>query len=237
MNIVGIPPQHDTFAMANALLIAPGEPERSVLYQRLSRRGRGQMPPLVSNRIDEEAVQLFREWISGLKPERSFVRAWSTEDVLPLANQLQSGRSFESGKRLFTELACIQCHRFQDEGGGVGPNLTGVASRLSTPEIVTSVLSPSEKVAAEFASSVIVTTDGRVLEGRIEREEEQAIFLRTSESFAEPVSLAKHQIESRSVSDRSLMPADAVHVLSQNELLDLLAFLLSDGKPEHSAYR
>jgi len=44
MNVISARPQHDTFGIDNAMLIAPGEPDRSILYQRLSRRGRGQMP-------------------------------------------------------------------------------------------------------------------------------------------------------------------------------------------------
>src|SRR5207247_10347230 len=47
MNLFGARPQHDTFGIDNAMLISPGDPRRSIVYQRLSRRGPGQMPPLV----------------------------------------------------------------------------------------------------------------------------------------------------------------------------------------------
>ena len=64
MRLLGARPQHDTFGIADAMLVAPGAPDRSVLIHRLSRRGRGQMPPLVSNRVDDRAVKLFRDWIA-----------------------------------------------------------------------------------------------------------------------------------------------------------------------------
>jgi hypothetical protein len=67
MKIVGEKPKHDSFGRADALLIAPGDPERSVLLERLSRRGPGQMPPLATNVVDQQAVDLVREWIIGLK--------------------------------------------------------------------------------------------------------------------------------------------------------------------------
>ena len=39
------PPIHETYGIAAARLIAPGDPQRSVLYHRMSVRGEGQMPP------------------------------------------------------------------------------------------------------------------------------------------------------------------------------------------------
>jgi len=50
----------------NALLIAPGEPERSVLLTRMQIRGTNQMPPLGTHLVDEAAVGLIGEWIAGL---------------------------------------------------------------------------------------------------------------------------------------------------------------------------
>jgi mono/diheme cytochrome c family protein len=67
MNVVRQKPKHDTFGKTDALLVAPGDPERSVLLQRLIRRGPGQMPPLATNVVDEQAVDLIRDWIKVLK--------------------------------------------------------------------------------------------------------------------------------------------------------------------------
>jgi uncharacterized repeat protein (TIGR03806 family) len=65
--LVGIAPLHDPFGLADALLVAPGAPERSVLMQRVLRVGPGGMPPLAKSLVDEPAVQLLGEWIRGLK--------------------------------------------------------------------------------------------------------------------------------------------------------------------------
>ena len=46
MNLVGVRPQHETFGIDNAMLVFPSDPDRSVLLQRLQRRGPGQMPPV-----------------------------------------------------------------------------------------------------------------------------------------------------------------------------------------------
>lgn len=66
MRLIDEPPIHDRFNLPDARLAAPGAPERSVLIQRLGRRGTGQMPPLVSTEVDREAVALFNDWIRSL---------------------------------------------------------------------------------------------------------------------------------------------------------------------------
>ena len=65
---VGFRPQHDTYGIPDAMLIAPGDPERSILYQRVARSGKGKMPPLVTSQKDEQAAQLLFDWISQMKP-------------------------------------------------------------------------------------------------------------------------------------------------------------------------
>lgn len=66
MGLVDQPPLHQRFDIPDARLIAPGSPERSVLYHRISRRGAGQMPPVASTEVDREAVEMIKSWIRGL---------------------------------------------------------------------------------------------------------------------------------------------------------------------------
>ncbi len=66
---IGVRPLHDKFGLENALLVAPGAPDRSVLLKRMTLRGRGQMPPLATSVVDEAAVKLLREWIERLPAE------------------------------------------------------------------------------------------------------------------------------------------------------------------------
>lgn len=66
MRLIDAPPTHNQFDIKDARLVAPGAPERSVLFYRVSRRGAGQMPPLVSTEVDHQAVALLAEWIRAL---------------------------------------------------------------------------------------------------------------------------------------------------------------------------
>jgi glucose/arabinose dehydrogenase len=68
MRLIGVKPQHDTFGIKNAALIAPGHPENSVLLQRIANRDKGHMPPLATRHVDQQTVELMREWIARMKP-------------------------------------------------------------------------------------------------------------------------------------------------------------------------
>ncbi|WP_166822942.1 PQQ-dependent sugar dehydrogenase [Thalassoroseus pseudoceratinae] len=72
MNIVDVKPMHHKFDLPEPRLVAPGEPERSVLLHRMKIRGPGQMPQLATFHQDEQAVKLLTEWIQSLpQPEKS----------------------------------------------------------------------------------------------------------------------------------------------------------------------
>ena len=67
MRVLDAKPLHHTFDLPDARLVAPGHPERSVVLKRVGTRGPNQMPPLASNRVDEDGLALLREWVASLK--------------------------------------------------------------------------------------------------------------------------------------------------------------------------
>ena len=69
MNVLGVKPIHHQFNIPDARLIAPGDPDRSVLLHRMNIRDRGQMPQLATSHVDEKAVAMLREWILSLRNE------------------------------------------------------------------------------------------------------------------------------------------------------------------------
>jgi mono/diheme cytochrome c family protein len=60
-------PMHHTFGLADARIIASGDPDRSVLFARISRRGPGQMPQLATTVVDEAGLAVVRAWIESLE--------------------------------------------------------------------------------------------------------------------------------------------------------------------------
>jgi uncharacterized repeat protein (TIGR03806 family) len=63
---IGIKPGQGTFELNDPQILVPGEPERSMVYHRMTRLGLGRMPHIASNVVDETAVKLIHEWIKQL---------------------------------------------------------------------------------------------------------------------------------------------------------------------------
>ena len=66
MKVVGETPRHGLKGIADGQIIVPGVPERSVLLQRMSTRGTGQMPIIGSHTVHDEAVNVIRQWIKQM---------------------------------------------------------------------------------------------------------------------------------------------------------------------------
>ena len=66
MNACGVAPDSGNVGIGMPLIIAPGEPNRSVLVARVDRRDVDGMPPLGSTIVDGDGVTLLTQWITGL---------------------------------------------------------------------------------------------------------------------------------------------------------------------------
>jgi hypothetical protein len=62
--------------------------------------------------------------------------------------------------------------------------------------------------------------------GRIEREDERIVVLRTTNSFQEPIKIAREDIEERSLSPLSTMPLGLLDTWEIPQIADLVAFLM-----------
>jgi uncharacterized repeat protein (TIGR03806 family) len=242
LNLFDARPQHDTFGIDNAMIIARGDPDRSILYQRVSRRGRGQMPPLVSTTVDEKAIAMLRDWIRSMTPTQKFVRDWTMEDLLPKLGGLE-GRvirvpdSLDSGRTAYRQTGCNQCHRFAGEGGTVGPDLAGVGRRLSPRDLLESIILPSKIISEGYATTEIETKSGESISGRVERESDRELVIRPLLATDTTMNIRKSDIRQRTLSKTSNMPTSMLNTLEESQILDLLAYLLSDPDSDTAALR
>jgi uncharacterized repeat protein (TIGR03806 family) len=67
MGIVNVKPAHGAFDIKDAKLIAPGEPDRSIILFRMKKTGLGRMPHVASSIVDDVGVSVVRDWIKGMK--------------------------------------------------------------------------------------------------------------------------------------------------------------------------
>jgi putative heme-binding domain-containing protein len=152
------------------------------------------------------------------------------DDVIPLLQTKLKDRDFEHGRAMFAAANCYACHHFAGDGGTVGPDLTGLAGRFSPRDILESVLEPSKVISDQYAASVITTSSGKVVEGRVTNYSGDGITINTN--MQDPnatVTVNRNDIESMELSKISMMPVGLLNTLHEDELLDLMAFLLSRG--------
>ena len=168
--------------------------------------------------------------------QRAFVKEWQFEDLLPDLAQVNQGRSFDKGKAAFLGAQCIACHRFGNEGGSVGPDITGAASRFNLHDLLETIVKPSKIISDQYQNIVVTTRDGDLVVGRLVEENDQKLVLVTNPLTGEKAEVAKADVESRAPSKVSPMPEGLLNVLTKEEILDLLAFIESGGKQDAAVF-
>jgi putative heme-binding domain-containing protein len=159
------------------------------------------------------------------------------DDLLPMIEQVGTGRSFESGKAAYEATQCAKCHRFANDGASTGPDITGVGNRFTPLYLLESFLTPSKVVSDQYRNSIIQTDDGNVLQGRVIEEDEKVVRIRTSPFATALTEIPKSSIEEQQFSTVSEMPNGLVNTLTKEEILDLIAYLRSAGNPEDKAFK
>jgi putative heme-binding domain-containing protein len=165
-------------------------------------------------------------------------KEWTLDDVLQAGQSGLQKRDFENGKKMFAAARCVVCHRFGGDGGATGPDLTQLAGRFNLKDLTESIVDPSQVIAEQYKASIVVTRDGKSYTGRIVDDSNNKVVIVTDpEDSTKTVQLAKDEIEEEHPSPVSLMPGGLLKPLNQDEVLDLLAYLLSRGNAQDAMFR
>lgn len=167
---------------------------------------------------------------------RPFVKEWKMDDLVSALNEVTQGRSFENGKAAFADAQCLQCHRFGNEGGAVGPDLTAAANRFSRRDLLECILLPSKAVGEKFQNTIITKKDGDEVIGWIVFETADKVTIITDPITTQRINVKTSEIESRRISQLSPMPEGLANTLTREDILDLLAYIESGGKREAPAF-
>lgn len=146
-------------------------------------------------------------------------------------------RDYAQGAKMYQAAMCEACHRMKGKGGNAGPDLTQVGTRFRLYEIVQATLTPSDHVSDQYAATVLSLKDGKKMMGRIVRETDEEIVLNPSPLAPEKtVSVAKSEVVEQSLSALSPMPAGLLNRLNEDEVLDLMAYLMAGGEEDSEVY-
>ncbi|WP_353566346.1 family 16 glycoside hydrolase [Haloferula sargassicola] len=165
---------------------------------------------------------------ADLPPVEGPGQAWTVDDVVSLADAGLAHRDLAAGKRMFQAALCATCHRFDGEGGAVGPDLSAVAGRFSVRDLAEAIIDPNKAVSDQYGWEIFQTSDGQQITGRL-IEERAGQFSIATNPFDPSVrtSVPVASVTGRAPSPASPMPPALINRLNENELKDLLALLLS----------
>ena len=129
------------------------------------------------------------------------------------------------GRALFNR-TCAPCHTLFDQGGRIGPELTG-SQRSNLEYLLENVVDPNAVVWNQYRATYFETDDDRLLCGIVLRENESTVTIQTQTGT---VTLPRNEIKSRQTSALSMMPEGLLESLKAEEVLDLIVYLQSPSQ-------
>jgi putative heme-binding domain-containing protein len=132
------------------------------------------------------------------------------------------------GAKVFAK-SCANCHQLAGKGAKIGPQLDGVGIR-GVDRLLEDLLDPNRNVDQAFRASTLILKDGQTIIGLVLREEGEVLVL--ADAQGKEVRVPKKNVEERSVSQQSPMPANLVDQISEPDFYHLLAFLLQHRAPK-----
>jgi putative heme-binding domain-containing protein len=133
------------------------------------------------------------------------------------------------GKLVFKK-TCATCHRLENEGFEVGPDLLSALRNKSPEQLLTDILDPSREVDSRYLNYVVFTKRGQVVTGMIAADTSASITLRRGEKAEDTI--LRGQIDKIETTAKSLMPEGLEMQLSKQDLADVIAYLQSVAAPK-----
>ena len=169
---------------------------------------------------------------------RTFVKNWELDELSNLASQGLSGRNFEKGHKMFAAGGCFACHRFGNQGGMNGPDLTGAGGRYSPHDLLEQIMYPSKEINEQFVPTFVTLKNGDALSGVVVNLNGDWVVLNTDlYNPNQRTTVQRKEIESMGPSDVSPMPPGLLNMMEKDEVMDLLAYILSGGEPKHKYFQ
>lgn len=173
-----------------------------------------------------------------LKPMQ-FVKAWTLDELgKSLGVGLEGNRNYANGRNMFGAATCFACHRFNGEGGSVGPDLTSVSGKFSPRDLLESIITPSKEISDQYGSTVFTMKDGTQITGRIGNMKGDTMMVCTN--MMDPnnfTNVDRQKVAKMEESKVSMMPVGLLYMLKEDDILDLLAYLLSQGNADNPMFK
>ncbi|MEY4482812.1 MAG: hypothetical protein RL693_264 [Verrucomicrobiota bacterium] len=163
---------------------------------------------------------------------------WTLDELSAATKTGLKKRSFDNGRKMFGASACFTCHRFGNEGGMTGPDLTGAGGRYSPHDLLDQIINPSKVINEQFVPSVLTKNNGDIISGVVVNLSGDSVTLNTDLSDPnQRVNVDRKEVQSIEPSKFSPMPMMLMNMLTKEEILDLVAYVLSGGDKANGMFK
>lgn len=133
---------------------------------------------------------------------------------------------FKKGRLLFhTTATCAKCHVVNEQGKEIGPDLSEIGKKLGRVAMYESILFPSAGISHNFESYLVVTNRGKSYSGVKVSETADSVTIKNAEGISREI--AKGDIAVIEKQKVSMMPADLQKVMTEEELVDVVEYLIA----------
>ena len=188
---------------------------------------------LAKKPVKKSALENLGEMFAGRAEKK-----WTLDE---LSSATQTGlmeRDFANGRKMFAATGCYACHRFGSQGGMTGPDLTSTGRRYSPHDFLDQIINPSKVINDQFSAITVLTEDGKIHTGVVVNLNGDSMMLNTDLSDpGKRVKIDRKKVEELFVSKTSPMPVGLLNRMTKEEILDLVAYVLSAGNPKHEFFK
>ena len=185
---------------------------------------------LAKKAVMKSPAEVMAEAMAG----RTFVKNWELEELSKSSSNGLKGRNFKVGRKMFAAGGCYACHRFGNQGGMNGPDLTGSGGRYSPHDLLEQIMYPSKEINEQFVPTFVTLKSGEALSGVVVNLNGDRVTLNTDlYNPNQRTSVQRKEIQSMGPSTVSPMPPGLLNMMEKEEIMDLLAYILSGGDTNH----
>jgi putative membrane-bound dehydrogenase-like protein len=134
----------------------------------------------------------------------------------------------EAGRRIFFQpngAGCYRCHMVEGRGRAIGPDLTMIGHSQTREHVLESILDPSREIAPLYTVWTITSSNSEPVTGMLLRRDGQSNEIYVDASGQE-MKVKEETVTNRIMRSESLMPTGLVQGLTDQELRDVVAFLM-----------
>jgi putative membrane-bound dehydrogenase-like protein len=195
----------------------------------------GKMPPEI---VADVGRLLRNSPFQGLRNQAMIVfpppRKLEIAKLPPIAELAKRHGDAERGKQvmhasLTGDAQCMKCHAVKGQGGNVGPDLATIGTKASRENLLESILYPSKAIADQYVQWNVTLARGMTISGLLVEDKPDHVTIR--DANGKDIRIKREEIVDKEKGLKSLMPEDIAQALTEDELIDVVEYLMTLQSP------